>query len=240
MSGSSITSLQALRDRPMVFVDDLELLQLDESDHHHLQRSLRVRPGAVITAADGAGGWRPVRFGEELEIDGPVVHEQRPLGELTIGFAPVKGDRPELVVQKLTELGVDQIVPLLTERSVVRWDEARAAKNLERHRRIVREAAMQSRNPWLPAVEPLMPLEEFLSSHPDAVLADPAGSPLEEHRFPSSEAAVAVGPEGGFSPDELAGRQAILLPGRILRTETAAITAGVLLAAERAVNARRG
>ncbi len=233
MSGSLATNLQQLRDRPMIFVDDLDLLQMDDGDHHHLQRSLRVRPGTVITAADGAGRWRSVRFGDELEVDGPIVAEPVPTGRLTIGFAPVKGDRSELVVQKLTELGVDEIVPLLAERSVVRWDETRAAKNRDRHMRIAREAAMQSRNPWLPTIESLTTLEQFLANRPEAVLADPAGSELARHRFRSGHATVAIGPEGGFSAAELARSPLLSLPGRILRTETAAIAAGVLLAAGR-------
>ncbi len=217
----------------MVFVDDLELLSLDDGDHHHLQRALRVRPGAVITACDGAGSWRAVRFGDQLEADGPVVVEAPRELRLTIGFAPVKGDRSELVVQKLTELGADVIVPLLTERSVVRWDEARTAKNADRHRRIAREAAMQSRNPWLPTIEPLISLDDFVAARADAVLADPVGAPIAAYQFSGRDISIAIGPEGGFSSAELDGRPTVSLPGRILRTETAAITAGVLLAARR-------
>lgn len=153
---------------------------------------------------------------------------ERPSPTLTVAFAPVKGDRSDLIVQKLTELGVDAIVPLVTERSVVRWDGKRSAKNLERHRRIAREAAMQSRNLWLPTVKPVTDLDAFLTAHAEAALADPAGAtPVGD------TATVAIGPEGGFSPDELAGRSSVSLPGRILRTETAAIAAGVLLVASR-------
>ncbi len=216
----------------MAFVDDLELPQLQPDDHHHLERALRVRPGASITVGDGVGRWREVRFGPELEPVGETVVEPTPHPRLTVAFAPVKGDRSDLVVQKLTELGIDVIVPLLTERSVVRWDEKRTAKNLDRHRRIAREAAMQSRNPWLPIVAPLTGLAAFLDAEPAAHLADPAGA-----RWPEASAesprAVAIGPEGGFSPAELEGRRSLLLPGRILRTETAAIAAAVLLAGGR-------
>jgi 16S rRNA (uracil1498-N3)-methyltransferase len=224
------TELQQLRDRPLVFVDDLSAPQLDEHDHHHLARSLRVRSGTTITAADGAGRWRPVSFGDQLEVEGEIEAVDRAMPLATVGFAPVKGDRSELVVQKLTELGTDVIVPIVAERSVVRWDDARSVKNLARHRRIAREAAMQSRNLWLPTIERLTPLDQFLASRPEAVLADPAGAPLASHRFGGDEAAVAIGPEGGFSPSELDGRVTASLPGRILRTETAAIAAAVILA----------
>ena len=72
---------------------------------------------------------------------------------LTVAFAPTKGERPEWVVQKLTELGVDRIVPLISERSVVRWAGERGAGAVERLRRVAREAAAQSRRVWLPDVE---------------------------------------------------------------------------------------
>jgi len=217
------------RDQVLVFVDDLERPELDEADRRHLERSLRLRTGAAVTVADGAGSWRTVRLGPTLEPEGPVEAEARPRPGLVVGFAPVKGDRADLVVQKLTELGVDEIVPLITERSVVRWDGERAARHRERHRRIVREAAMQSRNPWPPTVEAQLPLDQFLAARPGAALADPDGTaPLERPM------AVAIGPEGGFAPGELEGRTTVRLPGRILRTETAAIAAAVLLAARRA------
>jgi 16S rRNA (uracil1498-N3)-methyltransferase len=225
------TGLLLLRDRPMVFVADLDSPELNGDDRNHLERALRLRPGAPITVADGVGRWRPARFGPIIEPDGEIITEHRPTPPLTVGFAPVKGDRSDLIVQKLTELGVDRIVPLLTERSVVRWDGPRAEKNLGRHKKIVREAAMQSRNPWPPEVLSLSSLADFLAGGDGrTVLADPAGSPLS-----GPVERIAIGPEGGFSAAELEKRELVGLPGRILRTETAAITATVV-----AVNARRG
>ena len=69
-----------------------------------------------------------------------------------MAFAPVKGERPEWVVQKLTELGIDRIVPLLSERGVVRWTGERGKATVERLRRVAREAAAQCRRVWLPEV----------------------------------------------------------------------------------------
>ena len=71
---------------------------------------------------------------------------------LTVAFAPIKGERPEWVVQKLTELGIDRIVPLRSERSVVRWTAQRGQAAVERLRRVAREAAAQCRRVWLPEV----------------------------------------------------------------------------------------
>ena len=83
---------------------------------------------------------------------------------LTIGFALTKGDKPELVVQKLTELGVDRIVPFVAERSVVRWDDDKAARNVERWRAIAREAAAQAHRPWLPEVAEVRPFAEVVAA----------------------------------------------------------------------------
>ena len=204
------------------------MIELDAADHAHLERSLRIKAGSEITVADGTGQWRTASFGSTVEPTGEIAGSPRPEPLLTVAFTPVKGDRSDLVVQKLTELGVDVIVPLVTERSVVRWDDGRAAKNLNRHRKIAREAAMQSRNLWLPTVERVTDLQSFLTSRPATALADPSGTNAVH-----SATTIAIGPEGGFAPAELGGQPTVLLPGRILRTETAAIAAGVLLAAAR-------
>ena len=141
-----------------VFVADPQAPQVDEEDSRHLVRVLRLRPGEVVVAADGKGGWCRCLFrGADdpaglLDPDGPLCRERPPDVALTVAFAPAKGDRPEWVVQKLTELGIDRIVPLATDRSVVRWDTGRAERALERLRRVAREAAAQSRRTWLPEV----------------------------------------------------------------------------------------
>src|SRR5205823_6066014 len=106
MPGSELRTASA-----HAFVTDLEHPALAPDDRHHLERALRLRPEEVVTVSDGAGGWRPCRFGTELEPLAPTIREVRLDPRLTVAFAPVKGDRPELVVQKLTELGIDRIVP---------------------------------------------------------------------------------------------------------------------------------
>ena len=81
-------------------------------------------------------------------------------------------------MQKLTETGVDRIVPLVAARSVVRWDDAKAAKNVVRLRRIAREAAMQSRRSWLPVLDDITPFDRAVGTLGDGVaLADPGGDP---------------------------------------------------------------
>lgn len=230
MTGESVPGDQrSRRHHPLVFVADVERPELDESDDHHLRRSLRVRPGQTITISDGAGRWRFAAFDRRPDPTTEVFSE--PLGRRWgVGFALVKGDRPELVVQKLTELGASIIVPLTTERTVVRWDETKAERNRERHLRIAREAAMQSRRVRLPTVEIVMGLKEVYDRFPRARMAEP-GVPRPVPETSSADPVmILIGPEGGFSPQELEGRPVLSLPGGILRTETAAIAAGVVLA----------
>jgi 16S rRNA (uracil1498-N3)-methyltransferase len=210
---------------PLVFVDDVEAPELADDDRHHLRKALRLRPGDALVVSDGAGAWRPVRFGDELEPDGEVSVEPRPTPALTVGLTPTKGDRPEWAVQKLTELAVDRIVILATERSVVRWEGDKAEHHVARLRRIVREAAMQSRRVWLPELVGV----DALSDHPGVPLADPGGRPLT-----GEDTVLLCGPEGGWSDAERAeDREKVALGPGILRAETAAVTAGALLAALR-------
>jgi 16S rRNA (uracil1498-N3)-methyltransferase len=209
-------------------VADLAAPELDAADRHHLERVLRLRPGDELTVADGAGGWRPCRFGPVLEATGDVRHDPEPSPSLTVAFAVVKGDRPEWAVQKLTELGVDRIVPLVAARSVVRWDGHAAGKHVERWRRVAREASVQSRRTRLPVVEQPAGFDQ-VAERPCAALADPDGEP------PWLATTVLVGPEGGWDHAELdAPLPRLALGPEVLRTETAAVAAGALLCALRA------
>ena len=225
-----------------VFVSDLDELRLGFGDTHHLSRVLRLRAGEAVVASDGAGRWRPCvvaasgRGEVRLEPSGEVVPDDPPRPPVTVGFSLVKGDRPELVVQKLTELGVDRIVPLATARSVVRWDAERAARGVARLRQVAREAAMQARRTRLPEVSPVTTLTAAATAlHADGALCEQGGlQPLSLRR-----PALLVGPEGGWEPEELAcGLPAVGLGPTTLRAETAAITAGVLLCGLRSATVR--
>lgn len=144
-----------------------------------------------------------------------------------MAFTPVKGDRPEWVVQKLVEIGVDRIVVLRAARSVVTWEGARAERAIERLSRVAEHAAAQSRRAWIPQVEGIPRLEELAEQSP-IVLAERGGGPV------GSFLPVCVGPEGGWTHEELdvASRLAGLGDG-VLRSETAAIVAGTLVCALR-------
>jgi 16S rRNA (uracil1498-N3)-methyltransferase len=207
-----------------VFVTDLDAPQLSGVDRHHLDRVLRIAVGATVTLADGAGDWRTARFGPRVEPTGPIEHEPHSTPRLSIGFALVKGERPELIVQKLTEMGIDRIMPFVAEHSVVRWDAERAVKHVDRLRRVAREAAMQCRRTWLPVVDDLRSFDEVADA-PDVCIAERGGDPLA-----LSHPTVLVGPEGGWSDAERLRRLPCVSLGRhVLRAETAAVVAGALL-----------
>jgi 16S rRNA (uracil1498-N3)-methyltransferase len=214
-----------------VFVDDLDAPVLDDGDEHHLRRVLRLAPGSGVTAGDGGGRWRPCRLadGPVLEVAGAIVRDPRPEPAITVAFALVKGDRPELVVQKLTELGVDRIVPFVAGRSVVRWDPGRADRHVERWRMIGRQAAMQCRRTTLAEVAPVATFSSVAALR-GAALADASGAP------PTLDLPVVlIGPEGGWTPQEREeGLPVVRLAAHVLRAETAAITAGAVLTGLRA------
>ena len=209
----------------LVFVDDLDHPELADDDRHHLQRVLRLRDGEAVTASDGAGGARPCAFaGGRLDPTGEVARVAASTPRLTIAFGITKGERPELAVQKLTEVGVDRIVPVAAERSVARWDGDRARRHVERLRRVAREAAMQSHRVWLPEVSDVRAFADVAAEEGVAVAA-PGGSPPT-----LAHPTLLVGPEGGWSRDELAlDLPEVALGPHVLRAETAAIVAGSLL-----------
>jgi 16S rRNA (uracil1498-N3)-methyltransferase len=212
-----------------VFVDDLARPVLAADDRHHLERVLRLRAGETVTVSDGRGAWCTARFGPQLEPTGEVGQVGRPDPLVTVAFAVPKGDRPEWLVQKCTELGADVLVPLVTARSVVRWDPDRATRQVARLARVAREAAMQSRRAWLPSVQPVAPVTA-LAHAAGAAAAEPGGDP-PTLRLPT----VLVGPEGGWAPGELPeDLPRIGLGPNVLRTETAAVLAVGLLATLRA------
>ncbi len=241
MGASRAPDPELARAAAHVFVQDLELPTLTEADAHHLARTLRLRAGESVTASDGKGSWRrcvwrgdAVRGPSDLELDGPVVFEEALAPLITIGFALTKGDRPEAVVRGLTEVGVNRIQPLIAARSVVRWDAARAEHHLSRLRRVAIEAAMQSRRTWLPLVGPLLSLAEVAS--PSATMAAPGGGPVVLIR-----PTILVGPEGGWDDAELAcGLDLVGLGATVLRAETAALAAGVVLCSLRSGALREG
>ena len=221
-----------------MFAEDLGNLALSAEDTHHLERVLRLRAGEEVIVSDGLGHWLRTRWTQEHSLQllddgvgpgggGDVQFDAAPTPALTVAFAPTKGERAEWAVEKLTELGIDRIVPLLSERSVVRWQGTRGATVVERLRRVAREAAAQCRRVWLPEVAELVEFGQLggLAEPGKVVLAQLSGDRLGTH-----QTVVAVGPEGGWSSDELGtGLPTVGFGLSVLRAETAAVTAGALM-----------
>ena len=217
-------------------------VEVTGDDGHHLARALRLRPGETVTAADGRGGWRPYavaeagRAGVGMTAAGPTVHEPELWPRLVVAFALTKGAKPDLVVQKVTELGADALMPVRARRSVVRWSGPRADTATARLRRIAREAATQCRRARLPEVAAPADLESLIG-RPGLVVVDRRGATAAElPEPPGDEWVVLVGPEGGLEEVELAalGPAPTLGVGPfVLRAETAAIAAAAAVAGRR-------
>jgi 16S rRNA (uracil1498-N3)-methyltransferase len=221
-------------------VDELDVAG---DDGHHLARSLRLRQGETVTAADGRGAWRPYtvaaatrRAGVQLAAAGPPVREPELWPRLVVAFALTKGGKPELVVQKVTELGADALVPVRTQRSVARWSGPRVDTATARLRRIAREAAAQSRRARLPEVAAPVDVTSLVGRG-GLLVADRDGVPAAELPDPpDGEWVLVVGPEGGLDPAEravLGAAPALGLGPFVLRAETAAIAAVGAIAGRR-------
>jgi 16S rRNA (uracil1498-N3)-methyltransferase len=209
------------------------LVQLTGQECQHLVHVMRAREGDTVTLFDGSGAEFPARVlrisrsAVELEV---LARQERnrELGvELTLGVALPKGDRQHWLVEKAVELGVTRVVPLITERGVAQPVD----RTLARLRRSVVEAAKQcGRNRLMEIAAPL-PIADFCARAPLgglrvlAHLTD-AAVPVWTLRLAVATVHLAVGPEGGFTDEEVAaanGWQVVRLGPRILRVETAAL-----------------
>jgi 16S rRNA (uracil1498-N3)-methyltransferase len=220
----------------------------DPEESRHMARVLRLRPGDIVVAGDGAGHDYTVR----LETLGPTAtgtilgvstnRAESPLA-LTVVQGVPKGDRMEEIVRALTQLGVQRVAPALTERVVVRLEPGRWRERARRWQRVAREAAKQCGRAVVPEVEPPAPLAERLALADTVELAlclwegeaEPLGAVLDRAAARSPRSiAVLVGPEGGLARAEAAaarqrGWHLAGLGPRILRTETAGPAVAALL-----------
>ena len=211
----------------------------------HAVTVARVRIGERIAIGDGSGflAWGAVvaaSAGElAIEVD-EVRHDPEPEPAIWLAQALAKGDRDELAIQAATELGAAGVIPWAAERSVSRWDGAKAAKGRERWASIVREASKQAIRSRIPDVAALASTTE-LAALPGAVFVlDPlAQLALTQVSLGEGRITLVVGPEGGISPREfetlvVAGAVRARLGTEVLRTSTAGPAALAVL------NARLG
>lgn len=223
-----------------------DVLQLNGREAHHALRVLRLKPGDDALVMDGAGGeffCRVETAGKDrlsLRVKNRNFIPPLPCAiALFVGIP--KGKIIESIIQKSVELGARTIAPLLAERVVTRLDEEAAGEKREQWQQVAIEAMKQCGTAWLPEIKTPATIERFLAQKekPELQLV---GSLQKERRHPREvfrefershrrlpqSAAVWIGPEGDFTPDELksiqnAGAQPISLGRLVLRVETAAI-----------------
>jgi 16S rRNA (uracil1498-N3)-methyltransferase len=213
-------------------------VEIAGSEAHHLLHVLRLKPGDRIVIFDGRGTELQAeltRCGDDTasaRLLAPTESRESPL-DLTIAIAVPKMQSMSRIVQKLTELGVQRIVPVITERTTVTVHGA--ARQITRWRRIAAEACKQSGRSHVPPVgDPLLFHELLELSLPTTrFLFTLGGPPLREYERASS-CVAAVGPEGGWSEGEIAaavakGFRPVGLGPRTLRTETAALAVAAIL-----------
>ncbi len=222
-------------------------LSLDEAESHHAARVLRKQPGDRVELFDGRGqsAIGEITLAKKDRVEVRILELREPLvapqPAIRLAVAPPKGDRFRWLVEKATELGIDQLIPMLTERTVV---EPGAGK-LDKLQAAVVAACKQSGRDLVMQVLENTPFAELLvADHSPAerpfaerkatnrtlLIGDPQGAMFQPEMIPhgSGEVLLLIGPEGGWSDTELehatqAGAIRVRIADQILRTETAAI-----------------
>lgn len=219
------------------------VMTLTGPEGHHAATVRRLRAGERADVSDGAGTLAEgvvTSVGKDaVTLDIVAVHTfPAPQPRLAVAQALPKGDRGELAVELMTEVGVDAVIPWAAERSITKWQAERGAKALAKWRATAREAAKQSRRAWLPEITGLATtaaLAKRVSTAYAIVLEADADAKLHELRLPEKgEILLLVGPEGGISPAERAtlkdaGAVAARLGPTVLRTSTAGAAAAAIL-----------
>jgi 16S rRNA (uracil1498-N3)-methyltransferase len=213
---------------------------VDGREGHHAVVVRRIAVGERVLVGDGRGfGVRgsvveASKAGLRVRVEELLAAPEAAL-RLVVVQALAKGDRSELAVEMLTEVGVHTVVPWQASRSVVRWSAERGDKALARWRSTVREAAKQSRRLRVPEVTEAVGTKALVARLGSAELAlvlhEEATEPIAHVPLPvGGEVLVVVGPEGGISPDELAafaaaGARTVRVGEHVLRTSTAGVVA---------------
>ncbi|MGZ4494328.1 MAG: 16S rRNA (uracil(1498)-N(3))-methyltransferase [Nocardioides sp.] len=221
-------------------------VELDGDEARHAVVVKRIRVGEQVALTDGAGTTATVtvvatsKSSLTATVDS-VVSSEPEMPRVVVVQAIPKGDRGELAVEMLTEVGVDVVVPWAASRSVAVWKGDRAAKALAKWRSTAREAAKQARRSWFPEVTEMVGTDEVVALLRDAsvpvVLHEAASGPIADLPVPGrGEIVIVVGPEGGISDEELAafarvGAEPVRLGSSVLRTSTAGVAATAALLA---------
>jgi 16S rRNA (uracil1498-N3)-methyltransferase len=223
---------------------DSKVALLSSEETHHLVRVLRLRAGDEAFVFDGCGREYRCRVAAiesraRLEIIEEILEEVESRARITLAQSLAKGEKFDFIVQKATELGVSRIIPLETQYTDVKLREESAAKRVERWRRISMESLKQCGRRKLVEIASPIAIEDFLKSSGVVMIVfnERGGQAINEALkgvSDDSEVAALIGPEGGWSEEELKGMEEsgcrfVTLGPRVLRTETAAIVALTLI-----------
>lgn len=214
-------------------------VKITGDDARHISKVLRKKKGDIIEVSDGKKDFKVVLDSIDIKTVKGKIIAQKSSKQVDVEIVLLQGipkaKKMDLVIQKATELGVKKIVPVITERTVVKLDSQKSKNKHRRWTKIAKEAAKQSGRSIIPRVEPVMDLDDALLFSKDA---DLALIPWEKENnaglksFLTGKAyervVILIGPEGGFSSEEVdkAARfkfKPVTLGPRILRTETAGI-----------------
>ncbi len=215
-------------------------VRLDGEEGRHAALVRRIRPGEKILIADGRGRAVLGRVEEvsktalTMTVDEQLI-SKRPRRHYVAVQALPKGDRGELAVEMMTEVGVAEIIPWQASRSVVRWSGERAEKALHRWRSTARQATKQSRRLLVPAVREPVDTAELVQAVGDVdcalILHEEATEPLARVGLPEEGTVmIVIGPEGGIAPAEIdelvgAGGRQVSISDGVLRSSTAGVVA---------------
>ena len=232
---------------PEAFDFHSKQVSLGTDEARHLREVLRLKAGDDVRIFDGAGNEynavvvKAMRDSAVLELGDKAepASQESPL-HFTLALALLKGDKFDLVVQKATELGVNELVPVMTKFADIRLnDPSDASKRVVRWQRIALEAAKQSGRAALPGISPPIEFAQLIDSENAGtslrvMFAERGGRSLTDLPVSAPVVSVLVGSEGGWAPEEIAaaekyGWRIVTLGGRIMRAETAAITVSALM-----------
>lgn len=240
---------------PVFVVDSLDGagpgrdLVLDGPEGRHAVSVKRLRAGEGVVLTDGRGRWtegvvRAAEGKDRLVLTGLAEVAEEPVARprITVVQALPKGDRGEVAVETMTEVGVDAVVPWQASRCITQWKGERGQKALAKWRATARESGKQSRRVRFPEIAEAATTKQVAGVLAGAALAvvlhedrDWPSEPLATAELPADgDIVLVVGPEGGVSPEELAlfaeaGARAYRLGRSVLRTSTAGTAAAALL-----------
>jgi 16S rRNA (uracil1498-N3)-methyltransferase len=221
-------------------------VRLDGDEARHAVVVKRIRVGEQVVLTDGAGTSATVTVDATTKTSlsatvDTVTSAEPELPRVVVVQAIPKGDRGELAVEMLTEVGADVIVPWAAARSVAVWRGDKRGKALAKWRSTARESAKQSRRAWFPEVAEMVDttavVDLLRKADVPVVLHEAASGPLGDLPVPGrGEIVIVVGPEGGISEEELAafaavGAEPVRLGSSVLRTSTAGVAATAALLA---------